>query len=132
MSMFENKTKPELEAGNFIAYADEPNTVVSGSGGGGGAVYLELNFDKSKEPPYIPAFTYNDVRDNLEAGKFVFARSVYSVSGMIPGDDSSYDVIEILPVQTAYDNGEDSYNVKTMDYRFTATDPDDIMTTYSE
>lgn len=31
-----NIPKPELEAGNYIAYADEPNTIVSGSGGGGG------------------------------------------------------------------------------------------------
>ena len=127
-----NMPKPELEQGAYIAYANEPGIIVDGSGGGGGAVYLELNFDKSKEPPYIPAFTYNDVRDNLEAGKFVFARSVYSASGMIPGDASSYDVIEILPVQTAYDNGEDSYNVTTMDYRFIATSPDAIMTTHIE
>lgn len=127
-----NMPKSELERGSFIAYADEPNTVISGSGGGGGAVYLELNFDKSKEPPYIPAFTYNDVRDNLVAGKSVYFRSVYSVSGIEPGDDSPYNVIEILPVIQTADNGEDSYNVTTMDFSFTATNPDDIMTTYSE
>lgn len=31
-----NIPKPELERGNFIAYADEPNTIVDNSGGGGG------------------------------------------------------------------------------------------------
>lgn len=49
MSMFENKTKPELERGNFIAYADEPNTIVDnaggGGGGGGGSSICQLPYD---------------------------------------------------------------------------------------
>ena len=120
-----NVPKPDLERGAYIVYTDEPGEVLSpGSAGGGGAVYLELDFDSSQTPPYIPKFTYNDVMDNLLAGKFVYTRSVFSASGN--------NVVEVSPVQTAYDNGEDAYNVSTMEYRFTATDPDDIMTTYSE
>lgn len=130
MSMFENKTKPELERGNFIAYADEPGTVISGSGGG--AAYLELDFDGLQEPPYVPQFTYTDAKNGIAAGKFVCARAVYSVGGLVPGDDDTYNVIELLPVLTVFDNGEDSYNVTTMDYRFTASSPDATMTPYIE
>ena len=131
MSMFDNKTKPELEQGCYIAYADEPNTI-AGSGGGGGMVFLDLDFDALETPPYTPTFTYNDVKNNLVAGKFVCLRAVYTVSGVVPGDDKPYDVVEVFPVYMIDDNREDAYDVMTTDYRFTATDPDEIMTVYSE
>lgn len=42
MSVFDNKTKPELEAGNYIAYTDEPDTIVSAGGGGGESYDVKL------------------------------------------------------------------------------------------
>ena len=116
-----NVPKPDLERGAYIVYTDEPGEVLSpGSAGGGGAVYLELETDHSQTPPYIPKFTYNDVKNNLLAGKFVYTRSIYSFEGQ--------NFIEIFPVQTAIDNGLDEYDVATSDTAFTATDPDVFMT----
>lgn len=56
-----NIPKPDLERGNFIAYADEPGTIVDNAGGGGGggggaafeeyqiAVHLYCGLDSSFE-----------------------------------------------------------------------------------
>ena len=119
MSMFENKTKPELESGNFIAYADEPNTIVSGSGGG--AVYLEAEYIVESET-YTPKFSYNDVKNAVEAGKIVFIRSAYS-------NDSGADLIETHPVNTVATYSDPvEYAVFADRLRFTADDPDAQMT----
>lgn len=63
MIMFDNKTKPELEAGNYIAYADEPNTIVSGSGGGGGGVAVFRATAEQVGGNWVEVvdFTYNDI-----------------------------------------------------------------------
>ena len=119
-----NVPKPELERGNYITYTDEPGEVLSPGSTGGGVVYMELDFDSSQTPPYIPKFTYNEVMNSFVAGKFVCTRSIFTANGN--------NVVEVSPVQTVYDNGENEYNVSTMEYRFTATDPDSIMTAYRE
>lgn len=119
--MMTNIPKPELEQGAYIVYTDEPGEILSpGSAGGGGAVFLELELDHSQTPPYIPKFTYNDVKNNLVAGKAVYTRSIYSFEGK--------NYIEVFPVQTAIDNGSNEYNVATSDSGFSATDPDVFMT----
>ena len=88
-------TKPELEAGNYIAYADEPNTVVSGSGGGGGVVVIESVFsDKAVEM----LASYNELFGYFDSGKACYlhiAEGVHSIYGAFPitnieHPDSSY------------------------------------------
>ena len=113
-----NIPKPELEQGCYIAYSNEPDTVVDNAGGGG-AVYLELDYDSSQLDPYTPTFTFNDVKNAIEAGNSVYARSVHSEEG--------YNYTEIYPILTLSDNGDDSYVVATNDYTFVATGPDVTM-----
>ena len=92
MSMFENKTKPELEAGNFIAYADEPNTVVSGSGGGGGGgggdaydvMFVVLPDDDVTNYQTTPFFKIDDVEisgfESMPADDLIIYAKTYSVN----------------------------------------------------
>lgn len=73
MSMFENKTKPELEAGNYLVYTDEPGTVVSpgsGGGGGGGTVQtLNAHYDFGGEFYVLDSeITFNELKSAFEAG----------------------------------------------------------------
>lgn len=113
--------KPELEQGNFIAYTDEPNTVVSGSGGGGGTVYLNMAYDADSTPSYIPEFSYNDVKNNVEAGKIVCIRSIYT--------DAGSDTIEIHQVINVVKSSDPvEYAVTTEKPTFSANVPDAPMT----
>lgn len=128
MSMFENKTKPELEAGNFIAYSDEPNTVVSGSGGGGGggAVFLEAEFvDKSS--PLVPKFSFNDVKNALDAGQVVFVKII---AGEEPQTDINYALVYHLAINET--PGDEAYavnaNAGTGIFLFSASNPTVAMT----
>lgn len=125
MSMFENKTKPELERGNFIAYADEPNAVVSGSGGGGGAVFLEADY-VDRESPLEPKFSFNDVKNALDAGKVVFIK--YVIDG-VPVSTNYKLVYSVAVDETP---GDESYIVSAVEgattYIFSATDPNATMT----
>lgn len=114
MSMFENKTKPELEAGNYIAYADEPNTVVSGSGG---IVFLEFDYDNGV---YVPKFTYNEAKTAFLAGNFLYVRGVYS-------PDNVYQHYESFAVDQLIDNGTGEFTMTTSDPTFKATSPDELM-----
>ena len=117
-----NMPKSELERGSFIAYADEPNTVVSGSGGGGGAVYLEAEYIVESET-YIPKFSYNDVKNAVEAGKIVCIRSAYT------NISAGSNLIETHPVNTiaAYSDPVE-YAVFADRLKFTADAPDVPMT----
>lgn len=132
MSMFENKTKPELEAGNFIAYADEPGTVVSGSGGGGGggAVFLDADFVELGSP-LVPKFSFNDVKNALDAGQAVFIKwTMDSGAGQI---NVNYALVLQLVIDETPD--DELYTVSATDgsnaLTFSATDPTVAMTDYS-
>lgn len=126
MSMFENKTKPELEAGNYIAYTDEPNTVVSGSGGGGGAVFLEAD-EGGPDTPLTPKFSFNDVKNALEAGQAVFIKTVAS-EGM--QTNMNYMLVYSLAMDETPD--DEAYTVVASEgagvFLFEATDPNATMT----
>lgn len=125
MSMFENKTKPELEAGNYIAYTDEPNTVVDNAGGGGGVVvYLDAEYDvESDTPSYIAKFSYNDVKNSVEAGNFVCLRTVYTDPGSGTG------IFEMRPVSGMQEESDPvGYSVFAERLIFTADAPDIPMT----
>lgn len=123
-----NIPKPELERGNYITYSDEPGTIYepdSGDGGGegGSLACFELEYDSSQLVPYVPTFTYNEVKNAVENGGFAFLRSTNQTEG--------FDHIETFPVSDVTDNGIDTYNVATVDMTFKATDPDTIMTAQS-
>ena len=70
-----NMPKPELEQGNYIAYADEPGTVISGSGGGGGggggAAFLLAPFGDSG---IEPQFSFNQVKAFVDVNTPVFIK----------------------------------------------------------
>lgn len=126
MSMFENKTKPELEAGNFIAYADEPNTVVSGSGGGGGGiVYLQADPDEGGVT-LVPQFSFNQVKNALSAGKFAVIKSS---NGAGTTDFLYVETLEELPGD---EENDPVYNVTARlgagQITFTSNDPEKLMT----
>lgn len=127
MSIFENKTKPELEAGNFIAYSDEPNTVVSGSGGGGGGiVYLQADPDGGSPPKLVPQFSFNQVKSALESGKFAIIKSF---DGRVTTD---FLYIEALMEDPGDDENNPDYEVTARmgvgSITFISNDPDKLMT----
>lgn len=119
MSIFENKTKPELEAGNFIAYTDEPNTVVSGSGGGGGIAVFNIDVDSNNT--YIPTFTYSEVKEAVISGKIPYTKAVYL-------DQKGLTFYVIAPVVELADNNSDSFSVTDYNNKYVATDPNKLMT----
>lgn len=114
-----NIPKPDLERGNYLVYTDEPDTVYDNAGGGGGGAAFDLDYDSSQLDPYIPTFTYNQVKNAIERGNFPFTRCVYSSEG--------YTHIEVYPIMSAIDNGDDSYTVATDDATYVATGPDIVM-----
>lgn len=131
MSIFENKTKPELEAGNFIAYSDEPNTVVSGSGGGGGGgdgavVYLQADPDGGSPPKLVPQFSFNQVKNALSAGKFAVIKSSDGL------DTTDFLYIETLTEFPGDDENDPDYEVTARigagQITFISNDPDKLMT----
>ncbi len=121
MSMFENKTKPELERGNFIAYADEPGTVISGSGGGGAIVYLQADPDGGSPPKLVPQFSFNQVKSALESGKFAIIKT-------FDGGDTT----DFLYIETLTEAPGEEYEVTALmgngTVTFTSNDPDKLMT----
>lgn len=119
MSMFENKTKPELEAGNYIAYTDEPNAVVSGSGGGGGGIAV-FNIEVDENGVYNPTFTYNEVKEAVISGKTPFTKAVFT-------DPTGVTSYETSPIFNVADNASDSYSITDYNGNYVATSPDELM-----
>lgn len=123
MSMFDNKTKPELERGNFIAYADEPNTIVDsagggGGGGGGGAAFFMMHYDADLERN-VAEFTYNQVKEAFMAGQVPYVKLIYDQERSFQGN---------LVLVTLLSGTEGSYNILLSDNgAFYASDPDAIM-----
>ena len=123
-----NVPKPDLERGAYIVYTDEPGEVLSpGSAGGGGAVFLEADFVQIGSP-LVPKFSFNDVKNALDAGQAVFIKWVLdSGSGMV-------NVNYLLVIQLTIDEtpGDEAYSAVATDgsntHSFSATDPDEPMT----
>lgn len=123
-----NVPKPDLERGAYIVYTDEPGEVISpGSTGGGGAVFLDADF-VAIGSPLVPKFSFNDVKNALDAGKAVFIKwTADSGTGM-------YNVNYALVLSQVVDEtpGDEAYSVTAFDgsnsLSFSATDPDDPMT----
>ena len=67
-------TKPELEEGNYIAYTDEPDTVVdAGSGGGGGGgtgepYTMQLGILSNAEIPNFASYPFYEMNGNAITG----------------------------------------------------------------
>lgn len=118
--------KPELEAGNFIAYADEPGTVISGSGGGGGGiVYLQADPDGGSPPKLVPQFSFNQVKSAFNSGKFAVIKSSNGV------DTTDLLYVETLEELPGDGEGDPVYNVTARlgsgQITFTSNDPDKLM-----
>lgn len=113
-----NMPKPELEAGNFIAYTDEPNTVISGSGGGGGIAVFNIEVDENGV--YNPTFTYNEVKEAVISGKTPFTKAVFT-------DSTGVTSYETSPIFNVADNASDSYSVTDYNGNYVATSPDELM-----
>lgn len=128
MSMFENKTKPELEAGSYIAYADEPNTIVSGSGGGGGTVYLQADLDEGGVL-LVPQFSFNQVKNALSDGKFAVIKSSDG------RDTTDFLYIETITEFPGDDENDPDYEVTARlgsgQITFISNDPDKLMTVHT-
>lgn len=122
-----NIPKPELERGNFIAYTDEPNTIVSGSGGGGGAVFLEADY-VGIDAPLTPKFSFNDVKNALDSGQAVF------VKWTALGEDGQVNIVYCSVQALSYNEtpGDEAYSVIAESQGnvliFKATDPNATMT----
>lgn len=125
MSMFENKTKPELEAGNFIAYADEPNTIVSGSGGGGGGgtVYLMSSYE---DELIVPEFSFKDVKDAVDNNSSVFVKQL-----IFSSEDKNYTLNLMRVFEIDWSDSLSHYNVSVSlgseTFVFTASSQDETM-----
>jgi len=106
--------KPELERGNYICYADEPNTIVDnaggggegGGGGGGGVVFLPATYNAETDLVTVD-FTYNDVAGYIADNKLpvlsdnlgnVFCILNYSFSEI----DSQYVVSFLYPFNNVF------------------------------
>jgi len=73
-----NIPKPELERGNYICYADEPNTIVDNAGGGGGdeggggggaVQVLNGHYDFGTEAYVLDSeITFNELKSAFDAG----------------------------------------------------------------
>ena len=97
------------------------------AGGGGGAVFLEADFVQIGSP-LVPKFSFNDIKNALDAGQAVFIKWVLdSGSGMV-------NVNYLLVIQLAIDEtpGDEAYSAVATDgsntHSFSATDPDEPMT----
>ena len=123
MSIFENKTKPELERGNFIAYADDPNTIVdnAGGGGGGGAAFLLAPFGDSG---IEPQFSFNQVKAFVDANTPVFIKSETSND-----EEGEIAILQVCGIDWITGS---TYNVQMLDsagdaITLKSTDPDENM-----
>lgn len=129
-----NIPKPELEAGNYIAYADESNTVVSGSGGGG-AVYIPGTI-KDISIPNINDISieasYNQIMSYIESGKLCFLKAIAESD-----DGSTVFINQIVGYGSLHVDDLTSYfalvqvNIsggKTEVFRLEALSPDDYLT----
>ena len=125
--MFENKTKPELERGNYLVYTDEPDTVYDspGGGGGGGVSPFEISFDKGD---VTCNFTYNDLVNSISGNQFVFA-----VAEKMPATPPSTDIgYGVFILYFAGTDGVDGYSASfisgsSITVMFTSSDPDAVM-----
>lgn len=131
MSMFENKTKPELEAGNYLVYTDEPGTVVSpgsGGGGGGGAVQtLNAHYDFDGEFYVLDTeVTFNELKAAFDAGADVHFKTVQEAEG--------YTLIQVCRMISLESNSHEEYPYYkayfaygSSAYELTAESPDSPM-----
>lgn len=123
-----NIPKPDLEHGNYICYADEPDTIVdnSGGGGGGGTVYLQADLDEGGVLP-VPQFSFNQVKNALSDGKFAVIKSSDG------RDTTDFLYIEALTEFPGDDETDPDYEVAARlgsgQITFTSNDPDKLMTT---
>lgn len=118
-----NIPKPDLEHGNYICYADEPNTVVSGSGGG--TVYLQAD-PNDGGILLVPQFSFNQVKSAFNSGKFAVIKS----SNGVGTTDLLY--VETLEEYPGDEENDPTYNVTARlgsgQITFTSNDPDKLMT----
>lgn len=119
--------KPELETGNYIAYTDEPGTVINGSGGGGGGiVYLQADPDGGSPPKLVPQFSFNQVKNALSAGKFAVIKSSNGT------DTTDFLYIETITEFPGDDENGPNYEVTARmgvgSITFISNDPDKLMT----
>lgn len=124
--MMTNVPKSDLERGAYIVYTDEPGEVLSPGSTGGGAVFLEAD-SAGLGSPLVPKFSFNDVKNALDADKAVFIK-------WTSGEDALQIIIYSLVTQLSFDEtpGNEAYSViaETQGniYVFSATDPDATMT----
>ena len=117
MSKFDNKTKPELEAGNYLVYTDEPGTVVSpGSGGGGGGFTVFNGVLADDGITVVVDFSYADIIGAVGEGNPVF---LYIVGP---------DLATTMFLMTGTDAALGVYTVKFDVITFSASDETSTMT----
>lgn len=119
-----NVPKPNLEQGNYICYADEPDTIVDNSGGGGGGGVVYLLAERNEETHVlVPKFTFNQVNNAFESGKFAIIKVI---------GDIETDFLYVVTIEAFEDEGESSYTVTARmgagEISFVSTNPDELMT----
>ena len=125
-----NITKPELERGNFIAYSDEPNTIVDNAGGGGGGgedLILELSYDADLEYYVLDTvITYNEVKAAFDAGKKIYYVAAYETE---TGAEETIGILRGFNLIEQYGEVTNCFvsftGPNSADYEFTATSLDD-------
>ena len=104
MSTFDNKTKPELERGNYIVYTDEPNTVVNGSGGGA-VQTLIADYDSGSDAYVLDTeITFNEIKAAFDAGYIIHLKLTRETEL-----DSQVDVCRMISWDYYVDESEPYY-----------------------
>lgn len=117
--------KPELERGNFIAYTDEPNTIVDNAGGGGVAPF-EITFGDGGT--ITVNFSYNDLIEAISGNQFVYAVAE-NMPATPPSTDIGYGVFILYFAGTDGTGGYSASFISgsSMTMEFTSSDPDAVM-----
>ena len=99
-------TKPETEKGCYIAYTGEPNTVISGSGGGGGSVQtLNANYDADNDVYVLDTeITFNEIKSAFDAGFIIHLKLIRETEL-----DSQIDVCQMVSWDYYVDESEPYY-----------------------